>query len=133
MITLPAAGMPAASTIAPESLIPLSPAVFHILLVLAGGERHGYAMMQEVEANAQGRVKMGPGTLYGALKRMLAAGLIEACDARPELEVDDPRWRDYRLTLLGRRVLAAEAVWMARLAEAATATQVVGDYEGYPA
>lgn len=130
---MPGAELNADSEIAPESLLPLSPAVFHILLVLAGGERHGYAMMQEVEANAQGRVKMGPGTLYGALKRMMAAGLIEECDARPEPEADDPRRRYYRLTLLGRRVLAAEAVWMARLVEVATAMQVLGDYEGYPA
>jgi DNA-binding PadR family transcriptional regulator len=95
--------------------LPLTPAVFHILLALADRERHGYAIMQEVEQTTEGRVSMGPGTLYGSIKRLLRAGLIEESDERPDPALDDRRRRYYRLTGFGRRVAAAEA---ARLAEA---------------
>src|SRR5947209_16485611 len=67
----------------PEEMLPLTPAVFHILLALADRERHGYGIMQEVAARTEGAMRMGPGTLYGSIKRMLADGLIEASDARP--------------------------------------------------
>ncbi len=93
----------------PQEALPLTPAVFNILLALADGEKHGYAIMLEVEANTNGQVKMGPGTLYGSIKRMLAAGLVAECDERPDPELDDQRRRYYSLTGLGRRVLAAEA------------------------
>jgi DNA-binding PadR family transcriptional regulator len=93
----------------PEDFLPLSPAVFNILLVLADGEKHGYAIMLEVEANTDGQVKMGPGTLYGSIKRMLSSGLIEESDERPDPEMDDQRRRYYGLTGLGRRVLRAES------------------------
>lgn len=89
--------------------LPLTPAVFHVLLALADRERHGYAVMQEVEETTGGRVSMGPGTLYGTIKRLLAAGWIEESDERPDPEIDDRRRRYYRLTELGRRVAAAEA------------------------
>lgn len=95
--------------------LPLTPAAFHVLLALADRERHGYAIMQEVEETTGGRVTMGPGTLYGTIKRLLSAGLIEESDERPDPGIDDRRRRYYRLTGLGRRVAAAEA---ARLAEA---------------
>jgi DNA-binding PadR family transcriptional regulator len=98
----------------PSSLLPLTPAVFNILLALADGEKHGYAIMLEVEANTQGEVKMGPGTLYGSIKRMLAAGLIEESDERPDPALDDERRRYYRLSGLGQRVLAAEAERLSR-------------------
>jgi DNA-binding PadR family transcriptional regulator len=81
----------------------------NILLALADGEKHGYGIMLEVEANTAGQVKMGPGTLYGSIKRMLAGGLIAESDERPDPDLDDQRRRDYSLTGLGRRVLAAEA------------------------
>ena len=97
------------STLTPESGLPLTPAVFNILLALADGEKHGYAIMLEVETNTNGQVKMGPGTLYGSIKRMLAAGMIAECDERPDPELDDQRRRYYSLTGSGRRVLAAEA------------------------
>jgi DNA-binding PadR family transcriptional regulator len=90
-------------------MLPLTPAVFNILLALADGEKHGYAIMLEVETNTNGQVKMGPGTLYGSIKRMLAAGMIAEVDERPDPELDDQRRRYYNLTGLGRRVLAAEA------------------------
>ena len=93
----------------PESMLPLTPAVFHILLALADGERHGYGIMQEVAARTDGTMRMGPGTLYGSIKRMLADGLIEASDERPDPELDDERRRYYRLTSFGQRVAQAEA------------------------
>jgi DNA-binding PadR family transcriptional regulator len=93
----------------PEELLPLTPAVFHILLALADSERHGYGIMQEIAERTQGATRMGPGTLYGSIKRMLADGLIEATTERPDPELDDERRRYYRLTDFGLRVLRAEA------------------------
>jgi len=98
----------------PEGLLPLTPAVFNILLALADGEKHGYAIMLEVEQNTQGEVKMGPGTLYGSIKRMLGAGLIEESDERPDPTLDDERRRYYHLSGLGQRVLVAEADRLSR-------------------
>src|SRR5882672_6142716 len=91
----------------PEGLLPLTPAVFHILLALAEGERHGYAIMQEVAQNTEGRIHMGPGTLYGTVKRMLADKLIEESDERPDEALDDERRRYYRLTDFGAKVASA--------------------------
>jgi DNA-binding PadR family transcriptional regulator len=93
----------------PEEFLPLTPAVFHILLALADSERHGYGIMQEVADRTQGAMRMGPGTLYGSIKRMLADGLIEAAAERPDPALDDERRRYYRLTDFGLRVLRAEA------------------------
>ena len=76
--------------------LPLTPAVFHILLALADRERHGYGIMLEVEVMTSGRVEMGPGTLYGTIKRMLKADLIEESDERPDPDLDDERRRYYR-------------------------------------
>jgi len=109
----------------PESFLPLTPAVFHILLALADGEKHGYAIMQEVEANTGGAVTMGPGTLYGSIKRMLAAGLIEESDERPDPDLDDQRRRYYRLSGLGGQVVEAEAQRLAALVSLAKAKQVM--------
>lgn len=102
-----------------DAFLPLTPTVFYILLSLADQERHGYAIMQEVEAMTGGQIRMGPGTLYGAIKRMLAAGLIVESDERPDPEYDDERRRYYRLTTLGRRVLAAETQRLSHLVEVA--------------
>ena len=93
----------------PETFLPLTPAVFNILLALADGEKHGYAIMLEVENNTQGGVKMGPGTLYGSIKRMLESGLIGEAGERPDPALDDQRRRYYELTGLGGRVLRLEA------------------------
>src|SRR5215467_5183380 len=98
-----------------EDMVPLTPAVLHILLALADGERHGYGIMQEVTRSAGGQVKMGPGTLYGSIKRMLADGLIQEADERPDPEMDDERRRYYRLTDFGQRVVSAEVERMAAL------------------
>lgn len=92
----------------PEQLLPLTPAVLHILLALADGERHGYGIMQAVAAQTDGSLRMGPGTLYGSLKRMLASGLVEESAERPDSEQADVRRRYYRLTEFGNRVLKAE-------------------------
>jgi len=88
---------------------PLTPAVFHILLSLADGEKHGYGIMQEVAARTNSSFLMGPGTLYGTLKRMLEAGLIEESGERRDPALDDQRRRYYRLTRQGRRAGASEA------------------------
>jgi DNA-binding PadR family transcriptional regulator len=93
----------------PHEQTPLSPAVFHILLALADEERHGYGIMQDVARQTGNALKLGPGTLYGCLKRMLAAGLVEESDERPDLALDDERRRYYRMTALGKRVVHAEA------------------------
>ncbi|HEX9235119.1 MAG TPA: PadR family transcriptional regulator [Actinomycetota bacterium] len=105
---------------------PLSPAVFHILLALAGGEMHGYAIMQEVAILSDGQVSMGPGTLYGSIKRMLAAGLIEESSERPDPELDDERRRYYRLTQNGQAVLAGEAERLERLVRTARSRRATG-------
>lgn len=87
---------------------PLTSAVFHILLALSGGELHGYGIMKQVEADSQSKVKMGAGTLYGSLKRMLDAGLITEGEARIDAEMDDARRIYYRITGAGENALAAE-------------------------
>jgi DNA-binding PadR family transcriptional regulator len=91
-----------------QPLIPLTPAVFYILLALASGEKHGYEIMKQVNQDSQSQVKMGTGTLYGSLKRMLAAGLIEEAGERPAPEFDDGRRRYYWLTDLGRHAFESE-------------------------
>lgn len=94
-----------------KSTQPLTPAVFHILLALSGGERHGYGIMKEVEADSKGRVSMGAGTLYGSLKRMLDAGLVAESDKRidPEMPANgDARRIYYKITGAGERALAEE-------------------------
>jgi len=109
----------------PESLLPLTPAVFHILLALVDGERHGYGIMQEVEARTEGRTRMGPGTLYGSIKRMLADKLIEESGLRPDPKLDDERRRYYKLTNFGLRVAQAEAERLAQLVNVAQAKQLL--------
>ena len=103
----------------PKSLLPLTPAVLNILLALADKERHGYGIMQEVERRTGGETRLGPGTLYGSIKRMLADGLIERSDERPDPALDDPRRRYYRITDFGRRVAGAEAERLADLVSTA--------------
>ena len=108
-----------------ESFLPLTPAVFHILITLADGEAHGYAMMQEVTRRSGGTVRLGPGTLYGAISRLLEDGIIEECEERPDPEMDDTRRRYYRLTKFGGRVLAVETERLAELVKTARSTKVV--------
>ena len=120
----------------PQDLLPLPPAQLHILLALADGDKHGYAVMSEVERMTDGEVSMGPGTLYGAIKRMLNAGLIEESDNRPDPEMDDERRRYYRTSGFGARVLTAELSRLDQLIRAAQAKQVAAGlrpgWEGAP-
>jgi DNA-binding PadR family transcriptional regulator len=92
----------------PQEFIPLKTQWFHIMLSLAGGEQHGYGIMQEVLTRTEGKVRLWPATLYGTIKRLIEAELIEESDERPAPELDDARRRYYRLTPLGKRVLSAE-------------------------
>ncbi len=91
-----------------QKFIPLKTQWFHIMLSLAGGEQHGYGIMQDVLNRTTGKVRLWPATLYGSIKRLIEAELIEESDERPAPELDDARRRYYRLTALGRRVLDAE-------------------------
>lgn len=104
---------------------PLTPAVFHILLSLADGEKHGYAIMQEVGERTDGALVMGPGTLYGTLKRMLEAGLVEESGERPDPAMDDQRRRYYRMTRQGRRAASQEAERLDALVRAARAKSLL--------
>lgn len=114
----------------PEDLLPLTPAVFHILLALADGEKHGYGIMKEVTTRTEGSMRMGPGTLYGSIGRMLESGLIEMSDERPDAEMDDERRRYYRLNDFGLRVAQAEARRLAQLLRIAQAKHVLATLQG---
>jgi DNA-binding PadR family transcriptional regulator len=107
--------------VVPESFLPLPPAVFHILLTLAEGERHGYALKREIARRTDGQLTLGPGALYGAISKMLSQGLIEESAERPDRHLDDERRRYYRLTGLGRKVAQAEARRMRDLVQLAAA------------
>jgi DNA-binding PadR family transcriptional regulator len=93
----------------PHSLLPLPSAAFHILVALADGDRHGYAIMRDVAAATGGRLKLNPGTLYTTIRRLLEQGLVVEVDERPDPDEDDERRRYYRLTDNGREVAKAEA------------------------
>jgi DNA-binding PadR family transcriptional regulator len=88
--------------------VPLTPAVLHILLALSTEERHGYGIMKQVDSESRGKVKMGPGTLYGSIGRMIDAGLIRESDKRPDPALDDERRIYYAITTAGRKALEAE-------------------------
>lgn len=109
----------------PEELLPLTPAVFHILLALADGEKHGYAIMQEISERTGGTMRMGPGTLYGSLQRMLKDGLIVEELKTGSLTARDERRRYYRLAGFGQRVLQAEARRLQALVRVAQNKQVL--------
>jgi DNA-binding PadR family transcriptional regulator len=100
-------------------MLPLTAAVFHILLALAGGECHGYGIMQEVERLTKGQLHLGPGTLYRSIQRMLVDGLIEETKTGPDSDSDDERRRTYRLTAFGREVARAESLRLEILVETA--------------
>ena len=102
----------------------ITPPVFHILLALADEERHGYGIMQDVARQTNDALQLGPGTLYGCLKRMLAAGLVEESDMRPDPALDDERRRYYRMTALGRRAVKAEVQRLANAVSAARTKKI---------
>ena len=105
-----------------ESHLPLSAAVFHILVALADEDRHGYAILLDVAARTDGKLKLSPGTLYGSIKRLLEDGWIVELKRRPGPELDDERRRYYRLTPFGRSVAEAEVQRLDKLLRQARAT-----------
>jgi|SRR5579864_782910 len=108
-----------------QSFLPLKTQWFHIMLSLAGGEQHGYGIMQEVLERTSGKVRLWPATLYGSLKRLIEAELIQESDERPAPEFDDARRRYYRLTAFGRRVLDAECDRLQELVSAIRVKQAM--------
>jgi DNA-binding PadR family transcriptional regulator len=105
-----------------DALLPLPPVTFHILVALAEEDRHGYAIMQEVAARTGGAIRLGAGTLYRSVQRMLEQGLIAEVSARPAPELDDERRRYYRITPFGRTVAKAEARRLAQMLKLARAS-----------
>ena len=122
-----------ASRTTPTNMLPLTPAVFHILLALMGQERHGYGIMKEVAAQTDGEVVLRPGTLYQAIKRMLEMGLIAESDERPDLKLDDERRRYYKLAGLGRKVARAETERLRKLLQIARAKEKLSTAEEWSA
>jgi len=112
-------------TVIPETLLPLTPAAFHILLSLAAEDRHGYAIIQDVAARTSGEVKLSAGTLYRSIQRMLEQELLVEIDERPAPEHDDERRRYYRITPLGQEVARAEARRLSELVRLARASGFV--------
>lgn len=104
-----------------ESLLPLPTATFHILIALADEDRHGYAIIRDIEARTSGKLRMSPGTLYRSVQRMVDQGLITETDERPDPEFDDERRRYYRITSLGKQAARAEAARMSSLLDQARA------------
>jgi DNA-binding PadR family transcriptional regulator len=109
-----------------ESELPLTPATFQILMALADGERHGYAIMKEAADSSDGAVRLGPGTLYGTLKRLLDGGLVEEGGERADPELGDERRRYYRITRFGLSVAKAEARRLEGVLRAAWAKRLIG-------
>jgi DNA-binding PadR family transcriptional regulator len=110
----------------PEAQLPLTPAVFHILLALADHDRHGYAIILDIAERTAGAMRLGTGTLYTAISRLLEQGLIEEPDERPAADEDDERRRYYRLTSYGREVANAEARRLAALVKMARSRGITG-------
>jgi DNA-binding PadR family transcriptional regulator len=104
-----------------ESLLPLPPATFHILVALADEDRHGYAVIKDVEARTGGRLRLSAGTLYRSIDRMVQHGLIREISSRPAREMDDERRRYYRITPFGREVALAESRRLAQMLDLARA------------
>jgi DNA-binding PadR family transcriptional regulator len=109
-----------------ESYLPLTPAVFHVLLALADGDKHGYMISKEIARRTNGEVRLSAGTLYGIIKRLYYDDMIEESDERPDFSLDDQRRRYYRLTKLGREVAEAEAERLQRVLAMARAKHVLG-------
>lgn len=116
----------------PDDYLPLTPAALNILLALAGHERHGYAIMQEVSARTGGAMRLGPATLYRSIRQMLERGWIEESAQRPDPELDDERRRYYRLTDLGRRVATAEIERLDALVGTARSKGLLPGAEDHP-
>lgn len=105
-------------------------ATFHILLALRDEEKHGYAIMRDVEALSDGAVTIGPGTMYGSIKRLLTEGLIEESDERPDPDMDDQRRRYYRCTGLGEQVCRSEVERLTKLLKNAFPRRAIPGFGG---
>jgi DNA-binding PadR family transcriptional regulator len=110
----------------PEKLLPLPWTVFQVLIAVADRDRHGYGIMQDIETRTSGKVRMSPGTLYGAIKRMIEQGLIEETDERSDPALDDERRRYYRITDFGRRLASIETERLSKLVSQAVASLLPG-------
>jgi DNA-binding PadR family transcriptional regulator len=110
----------------PGDLIPLRPVEFEILLVLTGGDAHGYAIIKEAESRANGKTRIETGTLYRALRRLTSEGLVEPAEEKPAVDVDDERRRYFAITAFGREVAAAEARRLATQVETARSRALLG-------
>jgi DNA-binding PadR family transcriptional regulator len=109
----------------PETFLPLRPVEFEILLVLAGGDHHGYAIIQQTEERTEGRLRLETGTLYRALRRLTSDGLVVPSSKRPAADLDDERRRYFSITPFGKKVAAAEARRMASLVDAARTRSLI--------
>jgi DNA-binding PadR family transcriptional regulator len=109
-----------------ESYLPLTPAMFHVLLALADGEKHGYVISKEIARRTNNEVRLSAGTLYGIIKRLLEDGFIEESDERPDFSLDDERRRYYRMTKQGMALAEAEAERLERVLAMARAKHVLG-------
>jgi len=109
----------------PDECLPLTPAMFEVLIALADGEKHGYAVLKEVERRSEGSVTLSPGTLYAIIRRFVSDGIVAESDERPDAALDDERRRYYRLTESGRAVARAEAARMESVLAAARATHLL--------
>ena len=109
-----------------ESYLPLTPAMFHVLLSLADGEKHGYVISKEIARRTNNEVRLSAGTLYGIIKRLLEDGFIEESDERPDFSLDDERRRYYRMTKQGMAPAEAEAERLERVLAMARAKHVLG-------
>ena len=116
---------PSSSDRDPDALLPLTPAMFHVLVSLADGDRHGYAIIKDVSSLTNGAVELGTGTLYGIVKRLLAEGLAIESPKRPAADNDDDRRIYYRLTPFGRKVVGAETARLEKMVLAARGTRAL--------
>src|SRR5664279_611286 len=126
MTSVGRAGEPSVTRKKIESFLPLTPAVFHVLLSLADGEKHGYVISKEIARRTGDEVRLSAGTLYGIIKRLLDDGFIEESEDRPDFSLDDQRRRYYRLTKQGSALAEAEAERMERVLAMARAKHVIG-------
>lgn len=108
-----------------EPMLPMTPAMFHVLVALADGDKHGYAIMKEVTRLTDGAVSLSAGTLYGILRRLESEGLVVEKEERPAPELDDERRRYYHLTEFGRRVARAEAERLEDMVELARSKKLM--------
>jgi len=110
----------------PDDCLPLTPAMFEVLIALADGEKHGYAVLKEVSRRTDGSVSLSPGTLYAIIRRFVSDGIVAESDERPDAALDDERRRYYRLTPFGKEVASAETARLEAMVDVARSTRMLG-------